>query len=140
MGITLPNVKPEVQDTYVMNAEHKSSWINQFDQYVDHFDFHPMLKMPGSELEVAGFFDNNDYYATPSGACSPLVKTNVYVDGKGIVQPCCWAVDVSNLGDLNTQTFSQTFIDRLKFKSALDFDRSNNDICINCSQDCQARL
>ena len=95
--------------------------------------------MPGSVLEQSGAFDA-EFYASGSGACKAIVNPNVYVDGKGIIQPCCWAIDVSNLGDLNVENFSQTFINRLRFKSALDMNRSNLHTCSDCTQECDLRL
>ena len=95
-----------------------------------------MHKMPGSLLDEQGAFDRFEYYATPSGACGSVVGPNIYIDGRGIIQPCCWAIDVSNLGDLNHQKFSQTFLKRLNFKSTLDADRLNIDPCASCAQEC----
>lgn len=139
MGITLLNDDTS-KNKYTINPKHKQNWKSQFGMYIDNFGFHTMLKMPGSALDEAGAFDNSDHYAMQSGACRSVVKMNVYVDGKGIMQPCCWAIDVSNLGDLNVETFSKCFMNRLHFKSLLDDDRSSCHPCSDCSQGCNVRL
>ena len=135
MGITLPHVRIK-DNKYLTNLNHEKAWKNQFGDYVDQFDFHQMHKMPGSVLDEVGAFNNIKLYETPSGACNSIVSPNLYVDGRGIIQPCCWAIDVSNLGDLNHETFSQTVINRLSFKSALDDDRFGCNTCNKCAQSC----
>ena len=133
MGITLLH-STITKDSYKCDKNAKSIWISKCGAYVDNFNFHPMLKMPGSLLDEQGAFDHLEYYAPRDGACGSVVSPNLYVDGKGIIQPCCWAIDVANLGDLNHQKFSQTFLSRLSFKSILDADRLSWDPCSSCAQ------
>ena len=59
MGITLPHVTSEMKDQYLVSDRHIESWKDQFDQYIDRFDFHSMLKMPGSVLEQSGALMQN---------------------------------------------------------------------------------
>jgi organic radical activating enzyme len=135
MGITLPHVRIEKMK-YITSKKHEQAWKDAFGEYVDSFDFHKMLKMPGSLLDEVGAFNNLELYETPTGACSSVVERSVYVDGKGIVQPCCWAIDVSNLCDLNNEKFSESLLRRLAFKSMLDSNRQGSDICSDCAQTC----
>lgn len=134
MGIIIPPYK--VSETYKVNKSAQDSWIQKFGNYIDKFDFHSLINMPGSFLAEEGRFKNIPYYDVPSkGACVSSTDGNIYIDGKGIVQPCCWAIDVKHLGDLNKQAYSEIFLNRLRLIEQLDESRSLVDSCSKCSSD-----
>ena len=133
MGITLPPIYNKKTTRHIISGKHQANWRTQFSEYIDEFDFHSLLKMPGSLLAEQDFFSDKSLYDPPKiGACPSVLRGNIYIDGKGIVQPCCWASEVSNLGDLNSNTYSEIFIKRLQFKKALDERRSEIKACSEC--------
>ena len=133
MGITLPPIYAAQRSVDVVDQRHIDSWKRQFGNYIDDFDFHHLLKMPGSLLDQKGFYDKiNKFKAVPPSACRSLLSGNIFIDSNGWLQPCCWSINVTNLGDLNTKKYSDIFINKLMFKGALDRCRSKVNTCKDC--------
>ncbi len=131
MGITLPPEKL-YKDQYLTKPRTREAWKSKFAVYIDRFDFHPLINMPGSLISEQNLYKDQEYYAPRKDSCKSLLGSSIYVDGKGIVQPCCWASSVANLGDLNHYKLSDILAERILFSHRLDHERNLISMCNIC--------
>ncbi len=135
LGTILPTVT--TQSKLIADTRMIDKWKKIMQPYnISSYDFRPMLLMPGSSLSDNQTFDTqSDFYKPGNGLCKSVMSKNLYVDGKGFVQPCCHALHVRRIGDLNTTKYTDIlFTSFFDFYDELRDKRSQIPGCSVCPQ------